>query len=164
MKRAAKKRRAVNRRLTISYASSWPPTEAKIDVAILLRQWHIEMATWRVEDVSFRLSEDESDHPVVTMVIDTPVGNVFVMAEPIQVGQAMTLQGLHVHGETTAANDIGAANLRLVIAAFMEEYDLETLVVAGGLRSNGEGSGRTPRALRFTRGFATASGRRKPRH
>ena len=138
--------------------------EAGIDVAILLRQWHIDMATSRKEDISFRLSDDVSGHPVVTVTIDTLVGSVFVMAEPRRTGRVMTLRGLHVQGETTAANEIGAANLRIAITAFMEEFDLETLMVAGAVRSNGAGPGRTPRTIRFTRGFATSLRWRYPVH
>jgi hypothetical protein len=109
------------------------------------------MALWRRDQIRFDLAEDATDHPVTTLTVDTPAGRLIVMATCFQSGRSMTLLGLHTHGETFAANAIGAANLAVIVQAFMELMDLDELLVTGGLRTTGANPSRIPRRLRFTR-------------
>jgi hypothetical protein len=109
------------------------------------------MTIWRKQDIRFDLADDASDHPVATIVIDTPAGRLIAMAEPVPLGRVLTLIGFHVHGDRTVANAIGPANLILLARAFMEAMNVDELVVAGGLRTTGAHPNRTPRPIRFTR-------------
>jgi hypothetical protein len=106
---------------------------------------------WQRAVLRFRLDDETTDHPVATLTIDTPAGRLFVMAEAVQSGRTMLLSGLHVHGEHTRANRIGAANLLVLIPAFMELMDVDELVVTGGTRTTGAHPGQTPRRIRFAR-------------
>jgi hypothetical protein len=120
------------------------------------------MAVWCGADVSFELADMSTDHPVATIVGQTPAGLLFAMAEVVEAGRAMQLRGLHLHGEHAGPNDIGAANLLVLIAAFMEAMDVDELVVTGAARTTGAHPGRAMRPLRFTRQRATSLGRRYP--
>ena len=83
------------------------------------------------------MEDETTEHPVVTVIVDTPVGWLSVMAVPIRHGRSLTLLGLHVQSETVARNTIGPGNLAFIVRAFMEVMDLDELVVAGGLRTTG---------------------------
>jgi hypothetical protein len=109
------------------------------------------MAVWRTQEIGFALEDDTTDHPIATVSIDTPAGRLFALAELVTMGRSLKLSGLHVHGERAGANHVGAANLLVVIQAFMEIMDVDELVVAGGVRTTGANSGQAPRLLRFTR-------------
>ena len=117
----------------------------------LLSQWHIRMALWRKRDISFVLDDEAADHPVATLRIATPAGRLFAMANILAIGRSILVAGLHVHGERDFANRVGAANLLVLVQAFMEVMDVDELVVAGGIRSTGAKPGKTPRHIRFTR-------------
>jgi hypothetical protein len=116
------------------------------------------MALWRRDQLWFELENETTEHPVATMIIDTPVGRLSVMAVPTRHGRSLTLRGLHVQSETVDRNAIGPANLAFMVRAFMEVMDLDELVVAGGLRTTGANPGRTPRERRFTRRAADRMG------
>jgi hypothetical protein len=102
---------------------------------------------------------DFTQDPVATIIVDTPAGRLLVMAEPERAaGRSMTLHGLHVQGETVGPNDIGPANVAIVVRAFMEVMCLDELLVAGGIRTTGANPGRTPPRIRFTRRAASGMG------
>lgn len=116
------------------------------------------MAIWRKQGIEFDLEADSVDHPVATIRIDTPAGRLYGMAECVQVGRSLRLAGLHVHGERTSANQVGAANLMVLVQAFMETMDVDELVVTTGLRTTGANPGQAPRAVRFARRSAAHLG------
>lgn len=117
------------------------------------------MAIWRKRDIRFDLADDASDHPVATVVVHTPAGRLIAMAEPVPLARTLMLVGFHVHGDSTAANSIGPANLIVLAQAFMEEMNVDELVVAGGVRTTGAHPDRAPRPIRFTRRAAAHLGR-----
>ena len=117
------------------------------------------MAIWRKQDVGFDLEDDSVGHPVATIRIDTPAGCLYGMAECTQVGRSLRLAGLHVHGDRTSANQVGPANLMVLVQAFMETMDVDELVVTAGLRTTGANPGQAPRTIRFSRRSATHLGR-----
>jgi hypothetical protein len=112
------------------------------------------MAIWRKDQVSINFWDDMVDHPVVTARVDTPAGELRVMAVPSQVGRTMLLTSLHMHGELTSANQVGAANLIVVVQVLMEMMDVDELFVTAGLRTTGANPGSRPRRIRFTRHIA----------
>lgn len=117
------------------------------------------MTIWRKQDVRFTLEDETTEHPVATVRIDTPAGRLFAMAECMRAGRTVTLAGLHVHGERTSANNVGSANLMVLVQAFMEIIDFDELAVTGGLRTTGANPGQAPRRIRFTRRPAALLGR-----
>ena len=109
------------------------------------------MAIWGKQAITFDLDVELTAHPVATLTVNTPVGTLFVMAEAVRTGGVVTLVGLHVQSDRVAANDVGTANVMVVVQAFMEMLDVDELVVAGGIRTTGANPGKTPRRVRFTR-------------
>ena len=125
------------------------PKPALLDNSVGQRQ--SGMAIWQRHELQLDLDDVGSDHPVVTVVAYTPAGRLYAMAEPIRLGRVLTLVGFHMHGEWTAANTVGTANLMLLAQELMELMDVDELLVAAGLRTTGANPGKTPRRIRLTR-------------
>jgi len=109
------------------------------------------MALWGHNEVAITLWDDMVDHPVVTAKVDTPAGELRVMAVPSLVGRTLVLTGLHIHGELTSANHVGAANLIVVAQVLMEMMDVDELIVAAGIRTTGANPGPRPGRIRISR-------------
>jgi hypothetical protein len=122
------------------------------------------MTLWNSNDIRFQLADDDTDHPIVTLHIETPAGRLYAMAVVERLGRCIALLGLHVHGDRTAVNQVGSGNLRRVARAFMEVFDVETLLVTGGIRTTGARPGKGSRRLRFTRRRSADLGRDNSRH
>jgi hypothetical protein len=74
------------------------------------------------------------------VAIDTPAGELRVMAVVEEAARIMTLKGVHMHGERAGAkNGVGPANLKLLAQIVMEGLDLDELIVEGALRTTGAG-------------------------
>jgi hypothetical protein len=112
------------------------------------------MAVWRRDEVAITFWDEMVDHPVVTVNVDTPAGELRAMAVPSLVGRTLLLTGLHIHGELTSANTVGAANLIVVARALMEMMDVDELIVAAGVRTTGANPGPRPGRMRLTRHIA----------
>ena len=110
---------------------------------------------WAVADISFEIVDDMTYDPVVTLSVETPAGVLKFMAEPIQQGNTLILQGTHVQG--LSPNAIGAGNLMVMAQAVMERMELDGLVVEGALRTTGANPGHRPRVLRFARRLRAAA-------
>jgi hypothetical protein len=106
---------------------------------------------WGTEGVSFVLLDDQTSDPVATVEITVAGGKLLAMAEPLAVGQALILRGLHIHGEGIGSSEVGLANLKTLAGVVLERMDLDEFVVEGADRTNGANPGRRPRPLRFTR-------------
>lgn len=108
-------------------------------------------ARWAVSDLSFEMDDDQTDDPIVTIVVHAPGATLQIIAEIIldRSIRSMTLSGTHIHGAT--ANLVGGANLRTVAQAVMRGMHLDEIVVEGGIRTTGANPGRRPRPFRFTR-------------
>lgn len=104
-----------------------------------------------VSDVEFDIVDELTDHPVVTIKVQTPAGSLPLMAQLSMQGETLRVDGLHA--QDSRANAIGVGNLMVVAQAIMEKMQLDRLVVKGASRSTGADPGRTPRELRFTRRF-----------
>ena len=70
------------------------------------------------------------------------------MAELEEQDRTLRLVGLHIQG--AAANEVGVANLRVLIDAVMEKMDYDAIEIEGAVRTTGAGPGRRPGRLRFT--------------
>ncbi len=104
---------------------------------------------WAADQLSFEIVADETDDPVVTIIISTPAGVLKVMAEVEECGTVLLLKGTHVQAE--AVNKVGVTNLRLIAQVVLERLGYDAIEIEGALRTTGAGPGHTPRRLRFTR-------------
>jgi hypothetical protein len=95
------------------------------------------MAIWRRDEVAITFLDGLVEHPVVTVTIDSPAGELRAMATPLLAGRTLLLTGFHMHGELTSANQVGATNLIVLAQALMEMMDVDELVVTTGLRTTG---------------------------
>ena len=117
------------------------------------------MPRWLATDIAFDVADRHTDHPIITVSVATPAGDLLVMSEPERQGTTLILHGVDMHGERTGANSIDAANLMVLALAAMEQMNVEHLVVAGAPRTSGAGPGHRPRAIRFARRAGTDAGR-----
>ena len=104
---------------------------------------------WQPGDIAFTILDDATDDPIVTAVVETPAGQLLMMAECHVEGRTLRVRRLHVQGE--GANSVGAGNLRAIADIVMEGMDFDALEVEGALRTTGATPGRRPRAFRFAR-------------
>ena len=115
--------------------------------------------TWQRDEVSFDLFADMTAHPVVTVRVTTPDGEIWAMGEPVEQddGRALRVRAFHMQGFGIGSNSIGHANLRVLADIVMERMAYDELIIEGAPRTSGAGPGRTPRVLRFARRAVRAS-------
>jgi hypothetical protein len=104
---------------------------------------------WDVADISFEIINDMTDDPVVTVLVQTPIGQLTFTAEPVEDGNVLVARGTHV--QDPSANAVGAANLMVIAQAAMKEMGYDGIVIEGALRTTGASPGRRPDILRFSR-------------
>jgi hypothetical protein len=105
---------------------------------------------WAPGDIQFEIVDEDTDHPIVTIEISTPVGLVLVMAEASMEGQTLWLRGVHAQSDA-GPNALGIANLRLIADLALEKMGYDEIIVEGAIRTTGARPGRIPKPLRFTR-------------
>jgi len=110
-----------------------------------------ENLRWTPDRIGFRLIEDATDHPLVTIAADTPDGTLFLMAEPELLGRCLVLKGVHVHAERIGVNGVGPGNLMRLAQVMMERMNVDELVVEGAVRTTGANRGYAPGRIRFAR-------------
>ena len=76
---------------------------------------------WTADQLSFEIVTDETDDPVVTIAITTPVGVLKVMAEVEECGTVLLLKGTHAQAE--AVNMVGVSNLRPIAQVVTERLE-----------------------------------------
>ena len=105
---------------------------------------------WTRADISFELLVDETDHPVVTFDIATPLGMLRLMGEvTVDTDAGLVLSGCHIEGP--GANRVGIGHLRMIATIALEETGYEWIEIQGADRTTGANPGRRPRPLRFSR-------------
>jgi hypothetical protein len=114
---------------------------------------------WNTDSLSFVLVDDLTSDPVVTVIVQTPDGDLRFMAEIIMEGAVMTLRGFHV--QDAQANAFGAGNLKVLARTMMERMNLDGLVVEGAARTTGANPARRPGILRFARDHRPAPAKRE---
>ncbi len=138
-------RRCAALRLLAKTAGSWEH-EPTIETAGPKAQYK---CMWDVADISFEIINDMTDDPVVTVLVQTPIGQLTFTAEPVEDGNVLVARGTHV--QDASANAVGAANLMVIAQAAMKEMGYDGIVIEGALRTTGANPGRRPRTIRFTR-------------
>ena len=104
---------------------------------------------WNPDDLSIDLDDDVTDHPILTLIVITPVGDLRIMVEPAWLDQTLVLRGLDIQG--VSANVVGWAKLRVLADVIMKEIRVDEIIVEGAVRTTGATPGRTPQPIRFTR-------------
>jgi hypothetical protein len=104
---------------------------------------------WRPTEIHFDIIDHLTDHPIVTMFIDTPAGRIEIMGEPVMRGNTMVVREAHL--QTMSPQRIGVGNLYLLARMVMERMDIDGLTIEGSLRTTGANPGRKPEPIRFTR-------------
>ncbi len=97
---------------------------------------------WAPSAIAFELDEDATEAPVVTLIVRTPAGDLHIMAGLVALGpRQVEVRGAHTFGP--AARTLGIRGLRAVAVAraFVEQFDVEELIVAGAARTTGASPG-----------------------
>src|SRR5688572_15532007 len=93
---------------------------------------------WTAEDIRFDLVREVTDHPVVTIAIDTPAGRLRLMAVPEWTGDRVLLRRAHVQADAgLGPNSLGLAGLRHLARLVMEKAHVRELVIVGEIRTTG---------------------------
>src|SRR6266702_4799215 len=108
------------------------------------------LRTWHAADIAIFLDGAQTDDPIVTAVIMTPVGELEVMAMVVSDRTTLTLSALHIQRSGDFVRPFGLGNLRRLADAVMEELDCDGIRIEGAARTTGSGPGRR-QILRFKR-------------
>jgi len=106
---------------------------------------------WTKDDIVITVKDDLSEDNVITAMIDTPDGKVWVMGEVTFEGSRLEIRGLHIHGDDVGANEYGVKRLRWLANAIMELVDCDEIIVEGATRASGAAKGNLSRPVRFPR-------------
>jgi hypothetical protein len=102
---------------------------------------------WPAEQIAFEIVD--ADHPVVEIVVTTPIGDLKLIASVSIVGRTLRLDGMHVGGST--AGLLGRSGLNAIGRKLMEVADVDEIIIQGGTRTTGRYKGKVPRPIRFPR-------------
>jgi len=107
---------------------------------------------WDPAALTFDMLDDLSSDPTVTIIVGTPVGRIYVMADFKKVGSKIILRRAHINGEPgVGPNVVGLQNLRAIAREALLRMGCHELEIEGATRTSGAGPGRTPPPLRFRR-------------
>ena len=82
---------------------------------------------WKATDLSISPGENATDHPILTVNIETPAGQLKVMAAPESNEDRVVLYGRGIQG--MAAYVVGWPNLRMLADAGMEQLGIAGIAV-----------------------------------
>jgi hypothetical protein len=107
---------------------------------------------WSAADIRIDLAYGETDHPIATLIIETPEGRLLVMGVPHWRDDRLEIGRVHVQAEWGfGPNSLGPRGIRALALLVMEKLDVRDLRLAGEIRTTGAGPGHRPRPFRFTR-------------
>jgi hypothetical protein len=99
-------------------------------------------ASWRASDIAIALDDEQTDDPVTTVEIMTPVGGIKVMAVVSLDDRCLKLSGLHIQPVGASNLRFGVSNLRRLADAVMERMGFDELRIEGAPRTTGANKGR----------------------
>jgi hypothetical protein len=111
---------------------------------------------WSSKQISVEI--EEVDHPVMEVVIGTPVGTMRLMANVSITNRILRLDLVHVEGLKAGA--LERTGLNAIGRKLMELADVDQVIVQGSARTTGKNRGRTPRPIRFPRQVELDASRR----
>ena len=100
---------------------------------------------WRADQIVIDIVD--ADHPVVEIVIATPIGDLNLMASASVTGRTLRLDGVHVDGLTPGL--LGRSGLNAIGRKLLEIADVDEIIIQGGARTTGRYKGKVPRPIRF---------------
>ena len=107
---------------------------------------------WTAADIQIVLDEELSAGAIVTARVETPDGELELMAEIERFDRELVLAGIHIQSRNLGPNRLGWARLRQIARAVAEIADVDTIVVKGAPRTSGAVPGRVlPGPIRFAR-------------
>jgi hypothetical protein len=105
-----------------------------------------------VHGFAFVLDEELSEGDLVAVVVTTPSGRAIQLYAEVELaGRIVTLRQLAVYGVNATAGELGAATLRAMARAAMEDFDVDCIRIEETRRTSGAGPGRTVRTIEFRR-------------
>jgi hypothetical protein len=102
---------------------------------------------WRTDQISVEI--DDVEHPVLVLIITTPVGTLRLIGSISRVGRLMRIDRAHVEGLNFGA--LGRAGLNAIGRKLLELADVDQIVIQGGTRTTGRTKAKVPRPIRFPR-------------
>ena len=100
---------------------------------------------WSNDQISVEIVD--ADHPVLEVVVTTPIGVMSLVAGVSIVGRVLHLQGVHVEGLTPGA--LGRTGLNAIGRKLLEVADVDEIIIQGGTRTTGKHKGQVPSSIRF---------------
>jgi hypothetical protein len=98
------------------------------------------------------ISDEDSDGDIVTVLVETPAGDIKIMAE-VEIDEdraSLTARGVNIQSDALP-NSIGLQNIRLLATWLLESLDGNEGIVEGAPRTTGAHPGHRPRTIRFSR-------------
>ena len=109
---------------------------------------------WSKTDIRIDVYDGEDD--VVMATVETPIGRLHLSCNVSSEGdRKLAFRRVHVQSDDIAPNEFGLVNLRNLVRAIAEFYDVDELVVAGAKRTSGANPGKIPRVARYARDCRT---------
>lgn len=105
---------------------------------------------WESHRIDVEIDVVEDDEVIV--VIGTPVGELQIVGSVSIVARVLRIERAHIQGLHPGA--LGRAGLNAIGRKFLEEADVDKIIVQGGTRTTGRNKGRRPRAFVFPHGEA----------
>ena len=102
---------------------------------------------WSLDQIAIDIVD--VDHPIVEIVVRTPIGDLKMLASVSVVGRTLRLDAVHVGG--LAPGLLGRAGLNAVGRKLLEIADVDEIVLQGSTRTTGRYRGKIPGVIRFPR-------------
>ena len=98
-------------------------------------------------EVFVEIADVERDALLVEVL--TPVGRCMILGNVRQVGRILYVDRAHIGGLLPGA--LGRAGLNVIGRKFLEQANVDEIVIEGSTRTSGRMAGRTPRTIRLRR-------------
>jgi len=103
-------------------------------------------------DYVFELDEELSDSDLVALTVTTPLGHRIQVWSQVELnGREVLLRQFAIYGLNMASGDFGLGELRRLVDATMEAFDVDSIQIDETRRTSGAGAGRVLRPLVFRR-------------
>jgi hypothetical protein len=102
---------------------------------------------WTADQIAIDIVD--ADHPILEVVITTPIGDLNLMASVFVIGRTLCLDDAHVGGLKPGL--LGRAGLNAIGRKLLEVADVDEIILQGSTRTTGRYRGKVPRTIRFPR-------------
>jgi hypothetical protein len=102
---------------------------------------------WSSDQIAVEIVD--ADHPVVEVLVATPIGALTLVASASIVDRVLYLERAHVGG--LAPGSLGRAGLNAIGRKLLEVADVDEIIIQGSARTTGTHKGQVPSSIRFPR-------------